>query len=102
MGLFFLRGIFINVRIRRVIREEVNNFANHKLMINELTSKGVGLTDYIRQKYYTMGNSFTLRTGHGEEWYTKNDIRNELMRKFNVSKDFAEEIMDYYSEHNFS
>tara|TARA_R110002020_G_scaffold113236_2_gene260255 strand:- start:3207 stop:3479 length:273 start_codon:yes stop_codon:yes gene_type:complete len=90
------------MRIRRIIREEVINFANHKLMLNELSRKGIGLTDYIRQKYYIMGNSFTLRTGQGEEWYTKNDIRNELMRRFNISKDFAEEIMDYYSEHNFS
>jgi len=87
--------------IKKIIREEVNNFTNHKLMINELTSKGIGLTHYIRQKYETMGNSFTPRLGSGEKWYSKNDIKNELILKFKLNKDFAEEIVDYYMESDF-
>jgi len=48
-----------------------------------------------------MGNSFTPRFGSGEKWYSKNDIRNELIRTFNLNKEFAEEIVDYYIEDNF-
>ncbi len=85
------------MNLKRIIREEIDGFR----IINELTSKGIGLTHYIRQKYETMGNSFTPRFSSGEKWYTRNDIKNELMRNFNVSKDFAEEIVDYYLESGF-
>ena len=90
--------IFINMNLKNIIREEINVFGT----INELSTKGMGLLAFIRQKYETMDNSFTPRSGYGEKWYTKNDVRNELMRRFNINKDFAEEVMDYYLEHNFS
>jgi hypothetical protein len=73
-----------------------------KVILTELSSRGVGLISYIRQKYETMGNSFTPRFSSGEIWYTKNDIRNELVNTFNLNKDFAEEIVDYYLDINLN
>ena len=73
-----------------------------KVILTELSSRGVGLISYIRQKYETMGNSFTPRFSGGEIWYTKNDIRNELVNTFNLNKDFAEEIVDYYLDINLN
>jgi len=79
----------------------INEKQYKKVILNELSNRGIGILSYIRRKYETMGNSFTPRFGSGEKWYSKNDIRNELIRTFNLNKEFAEEIVDYYIEDNF-
>lgn len=71
-----------------------------KVILTELSSRGEGLLSFIRKNYEVMGNNFTPRFGSGEIWYTKNDIRNELVNTFNLNKDFAEEIVDYYLDIN--
>ena len=68
----------------------------NKVMLTELGNRGKGLLSYIRKNYAVMGNSFTPRFGSGEKWYSKQDIRNELKSRFNLSDVLAADIVDYY------
>ena len=79
----------------------INEKQYKKVILNELSNRGVGLLSFIRRKYEIMGNNFTPRFGSGEKWYNKNDIRNELVNTFNITKDFADEIVDYYIDTNY-
>ena len=75
-----------------ILTEEQYN----KVILTELGNRGKGLLSYIRKNYAVMGNSFTPRFGTGEKWYSKQDIRNELKSRFNLSDSLAGDIVDYY------
>ena len=79
-----------------IIRED----QYQRVILNELGNRGKNLLSYIRHHYEVMGDSFTPRGEGGVKWYTKRDIRNELVNTFNLNKDFAEEIVDYYLDIN--
>ena len=62
------------MKIRAIIREQ---------LLKELDmSRERGLLSNLMMKYIVMGTSFTKRHGSGEIWFTKNEIREILMKEF--------------------
>jgi len=74
----------------------INESQYHQVILNELGNRGKGLLSYISRNYEVMGNSFTPRFGRGEQWFTRNNIADELRHNFNLSPLMATEIVDYY------
>ena len=56
----------------------INESQYHQVILNELGNRGKGLLSYISRNYEVMGNSFTPRFGPGEQWFTRNNIADEL------------------------
>ena len=79
-----------------------------KILLKELSNRGLGLLAYIRQNYETMGNSFTRRNpedgkekefSKGEIWKNPKDIVRELINRFHIPDWLASDIVDYHLHH---
>ena len=75
---------------------KINKEQYQKVILTELGDAAKNLLPYIRRKYTLMGNSFTPRDGAGDKWYSPNDVKNELVYRFGVAPQMAEEMLDYY------